>query len=270
MVTTRSSDLPSIVSETSPSPETVEKFILLLSRSFNSLKNPLTTAFITEIDGVKAGTEPSALTSERLQKHFSLGIPAAAKANILLLHDGDFKTAALIEPPDFCGIPPGQHRRDPGPILSEWRSTARQLKSMHLALPETGPRSWDTPAAPSQGSGGASEDPYPADFNKDAGVEIRPFYHIAIVAKDPELSATQQEAASKAILGPILEKATREDVPVWAEASLPSKKEEYENLGFRVAEEVFVGKGRVSEEGWPTQNGAGVKCWGLIYDKHLQ
>lgn len=268
MVTTRSSDLPVIVTETSPSAQTVEKFISLLSRSFNSV--PLTTAFITEIDGVKTDSNPSALTSERLKKHFSLGIPAAAKANIVLLHDVEFRIAALIEPPDFCGIPPAQHRRDPGPLLSEWRATARQLKSKHLALPDTGPRSWDTPAAPSQSSGGPSEDVYPADFNKDAGVEIRPFYHMAIVAKDPEMSSAQQEAALKATIGPILEKATREGVPAWAEASMPEKRDEYERLGFRVADEVVVGKGRVSEKGWPAQGGAGVRCWGLIYDQHLQ
>jgi hypothetical protein len=268
MVTTRSADGPSIVSETSPSSATVEKFISLLSRSFTSV--PLTTSFITEIDGVKPGSKPSDLTSERLQKHFSLGIPAAAKANILLLHDEAFNTAALIEPPDFCGVPPSQHRRDPGPILKEWRSTARRLKSAHLALPESGPRSWDTPAAPSQASGGPSEDPYPADFNKDAGVEIRPFYHVAIMAKDPELSVAQQEAAAKAILQPIIDKAIHEEVPVWAEASLIGKREEYEKLGFRAAEEVIVGKGRVNEYGWPAQNGAGVRCWGLLYDQHLQ
>lgn len=268
MVTTRSSESPAIASETSPSSATVDKFISLLSRSFNTV--PLTTTFITEIDGVKAGAAPSALTPDRLHKHFSLGIPAAAKANIVLLHDGDFKTAALIEPPDFCGIPPSQARRDPGPILSEWRSIARQLKAKHLALPETGPRSWDTPAAPSQSSGGPSEDPYPSDFNKDASVEIRPFYHVAIVAQDPELSAAQHEAALKATIDPILEKAKREEVPAWAEASTTAKRDEYQQLGFRVADEVIVGKGRVSEKGWPTQGGPGVTCWALIFDQHLQ
>ncbi|ETN42464.1 uncharacterized protein HMPREF1541_01620 [Cyphellophora europaea CBS 101466] len=268
MVTTGSSKSSSIVSETPPSADTVEKFISLLSQSFG--KVPLTTAFITEIDGVKADTSPSALTPDRLHKHFSLGIPAAAKANILLLHDADFKAAALIEPPDFCGIPPGQARRDPGPVLSEWRSTARLLKSKYLALPDSGPRSWDTPAAPSQSSGGPAEDPYPANFNKDAAVEVRPCYHIAIVAKDPSLSAAQQETASKAILEHVLDKAKQEAVPAWAEASLPDKKQEYERVGFRVVEEVVVGKGKVNEAGWPSNGGAGVKCWGLIYDQHLQ
>lgn len=268
MVTTRSSDPLTIKSEATPSAETVERFITLLAKSFNAI--PLTKAFVSEIDGVEAGSKPSSLSSERLHKHFSLGIPAAAKANILLLHDEAFTAAALIEPPDFCGVPPSQARRNPGPILTEWRALARQLKAKHLALPDTGPRSWDTPAAPSQSSGGPSEDPYPSDFNKDASVEIRPFYHIALATKDPSLDAAKQDAALKALLDPILEKAKNEGVPVWAEASLAEKRKEYESLGFRVAEEVVVGKGKASEEGWPTKGGSGVRCWGLIYDGHLQ
>lgn len=268
MVTTRSSEPLTIKSETSPSPETVDKFITLLSKSFTSV--PLTTAFITEIDGVKSGSKASSLSADRLHQHFSLGIPAAAKANILLLHDDAFTAAALIEPPDFCGIPPSQARRNPGPILTQWRTLARQLKAKHLALPDSGPRSWDTPAAPSQSSGGPSEDPYPSNFNKDASVEIRPFYHIALATKDSSLDAAKQEAALKSLLEPILQKAKKEGVPVWAEASLAEKKEEYENLGFRVVEEVLVGEGKSNENGWPTSGGSGVRCWGLIYDGHLQ
>jgi hypothetical protein len=264
MVSTRSSDSPSVSFETSPSAETVDKFIKLLSRCFG--KVPLSTAFITEIDGVAADTSPSTLTEERLSKHFNLGIPAAAKANILLLHDQDFKCAALVEPPDFCGIPPSQHRKHPGPILSEWRSTIRQLKAKHLALPETGPRSWDTPAAPSQSSGGPGEDPYPGSFNKDSSVETRSFYHIALVARDPDLSPTQHEAAFKAIVGYVLERAQKEDVPVWAEASQLERRAEYEKLGFNITDEVTIGKGKVNGQGWPTSSGTGVTCWGLLYD----
>jgi hypothetical protein len=225
---------------------------------------------VSEIDQVPPNSNHKNLTSERLHKHFSLGIPAAAKANILLLHDDAFNAAALIEPPDFCGVPPSQARRNPGPILTQWRTIARELKAKHLALPDSGPRSWDTPAAPSQSSGGPSEDPYPSNFNKDASVEIRPFYHIALATKDPSLDPAKQEAAFKALLSPVLEKAKEEGVPVWAEASLAEKKDEYEKLGFRVAEEVTVGKGKASEQGWPAEGGAGVRCWGLIYDDHIQ
>ena len=126
------------------------------------------------------------------------------------------------------------------------------------------------PAAPSQSSGGPSEDPYPSEFNKEASVEIRPFYHVAMVAKDSSLDKAKQEAAVKALLNPILNKAKDEGVPVWAEASIAEKREEFERLGFRVAEEVMVGTGKINENGWPTKNGKGVRSFALIYDGHLQ
>lgn len=145
------------------------------------------------------------------------------------------------------------------------------MKAKHLALPDSGPRSWDTPAAPSQSSGGPSEDPWPADFNKEAGVEVRPFYHVAIVAKEKEKGGGEEgEVVMEALLGPVLERARKEGVPVWAEASLEEKRGEYERLGFRVVEEVVVGKGRVGKGGWPEEGGEGVRCWGLLYDEHLQ
>ena len=54
-----------------PSSDLVDKFITLLSKSYVS--TPLTTAFITEIDGTSSNTPPSKLPAERLHKHFSLG-----------------------------------------------------------------------------------------------------------------------------------------------------------------------------------------------------
>src|SRR5262249_54527043 len=151
---------------TSPDKAFLDTFISLLSRSY--LTTPLTTAFITEIDG----TPPTAnisdvMNPERLTKHFTLGITAAARSNVVLIESGNFTAAALWEPPASCAIPPPKARRNPGPILQEWRGAARKLKAKYLSLPDQGPHSYDQPAAPSQSSGAPSEDPYPTDFNKD-------------------------------------------------------------------------------------------------------
>lgn len=261
---------PSTTIKTSPPADSVSKFITLLSKSY--LNTPLTTAFITEIDGTAphATRSTSSLTPERLHKHFSLGIPTAAKSNVILIEADDFTAAALIEPPDFVGIPPSQARKNPGPILMEWRTVARQLKSKFLALPDSGPHSWDQPAAPSQSSGGPSEDPYPADFNKDTDYETRPFYHLAMLGRDPDQDEAKAQAAVDACLKPFLENAKQEGVPVWTEASTVEKKQENEGWGFRVAEEVVIGKGRVDSNGWPEEGGEGVKCWAMIYDEHLR
>src|ERR1700761_2600385 len=130
----------------------LDSFISLLSRSY--ITTPLTTAFITEIDNTDPSSDPSqVITPERLTKHFTLGIPAAAKSNVVLIESGNFAAAALFEPPDFCGIPPSQARRNPGPILQEWRSAARSLKAKYLGIPDSGEHSYDQPDAPSQSSG---------------------------------------------------------------------------------------------------------------------
>ncbi|ETI27444.1 hypothetical protein G647_09634 [Cladophialophora carrionii CBS 160.54] len=252
----------------SPDQKWLDSFISLLSCAY--LTTPLTTAFITEIDG----TDPSAdrsqvITPDRLSKHFTLGITAAAKSNVVLFEGGNFAAAALFEPPDFCGIPPSQARRNPGPILQEWRSAARRLKAKYLSIPDSGEHSYDQPAAPSQSSGAPSEDPYPADFNKDVDVETRPFYHLAMIARDPDAPAETSMAAFKACMDYFLGKAKQEGVPVWLETAAESAKDEYEKLGFRVCEEVVIGKGRVNAQGWPQQGGEGVRTWAMIWDEHL-
>jgi hypothetical protein len=252
----------------SPDQAFLDQFISLLSRSY--LKTPLTTAFITEIDK----TPPSAsraevITPQRLTKHFTLGITAAAKSNVVLAESGGFVAAALWEPPDFCGIPPSHARSNPGPILQEWRSTARRLKAKYLSIPDKGPRSWDQPAAPSQSSGAPSEDPYPADFNKDIDFETRPFYHLAMLARDPDKDAQEGFASVVACMDEFLNKAKMEAVPVYLETASEESKREYESLGFRVCEEVIVGKGRVDATGWPAEGGEGVTTWAMILDNHL-
>lgn len=252
----------------SPDKAFLDKFIALLSRSY--LTTPLTTAFITEIDQTPPTANASKIiTPERLTKHFTLGITAAARSNVVLIEHGNFTAAALWEPPDFCGIPPSQARRNPGPILQEWRSTARKLKAKYLSLPDQGPRSWDQPAAPSQSSGAPSEDPYPADFNKDVDFETRPFYHLAMLARDPDENAKTSAAAVKACMDVFLNKARKEEVPVWLETASEASKKEYEAMGFRICEEVTIGKGRVNAKGWPEEGGEGVNTWAMIFDEHL-
>ncbi|OQV06814.1 hypothetical protein CLAIMM_11334 [Cladophialophora immunda] len=232
----------------SPDQKWLDNFISLLSRSY--LTTPLTTAFITEIDS----TSPSADVSQ---------------SNVVLIESGGFTAAALFEPPDFCGIPPSQARRNPGPILQEWRSTARQLKAKYLSIPDQGEHSYDQPAAPSQSSGAPSEDPYPADFNKDTDFETRPFYHLAMIARDPDASPDASDKAFRACMDYFLKKARHEGVPVWLETASENAMKEYEGLGFRVCEEVVIGKGRVNEKGWPTEGGKGVVTWAMIWDEHL-
>jgi len=250
---------------TSPDKAFLDKFISLLSRAY--LTSPLTAAFISEIDS--SSNVSDVMNPARLTQHFTLGITAAARSNVVLIESGDFAAAALWEPPDFCGIPPSQARRNPGPILQEWRSVARTLKAKYLSLPDQGPHSYDQPAAPSQSSGAPSEDPYPADFNKDIDYETRPFYHLAMIARDPDIDPNKGLAGIKACMEVFLDKAKKEELPIWLETASEASKKEYEDMGFRVCEEVTIGKGRVNAKGWPTEGGEGVKTWAMIWDEHL-
>ena len=144
---------------------------------------------------------------------------------------------------------------------------ARTLKAKYLGIPDSGPRSWDQPAAPSQGAGGPSEDPYPGDFNKDVDYETRPFYHLAMLARDPELDGQKTEGAMRACVLPFLDRAKKEGVPVWLETATEEMRDAYKTLGFNVVEEVVIGKGRVNEKGWPKEGGSGVRCWPMILDQ---
>ena len=252
-----------------PTDNDLKNFLDLLSTSYQTV--PLTTAFITEIDGVGPGIEYSKISSDRLRKHFSLGLPAAFKSNILLTTVSSPSSsrplaAVLFEPPDFSGTPPAQARKQPGPVLSQYREVARNLKAKHLAMPNKGPHQWDTPAAPSQGASGPSGDPYPNEFNKDTSTEVRTFYHLALLVRDTSASQEETDQAAREAMQVYLDKAKSDDVPIFLEAGAPEKKDEFLKWGFEVLEEVSVGGGKVDRRGWPTAGGGGVKVWGMIYN----
>lgn len=90
-----------------------------------------------------------------------------------------------------------------------------------------------------------------------------------MLAKDPEKNAKESFAAVVAVFDVFLNKAKEESVPVYLETALEESKKEYEELGFKVAEEVVIGKGRVDSTGWPKEGGEGVRTWALLYDQHL-
>lgn len=259
----------SIRTTATPTQEDLETFLDLLSTCYQNV--PLTTAFITEIDRVAPGTEFSKLSPERLNQHFGLGLPAAFKSNILLttvLSPSSSRplAAVLFEPPDFSGIPPSHARKQPGPILSQYRAVARMLKATHMAMPESGPHQWDTPASPSQASSGPSGDPFPADFNKDINTEVRTFYHLSLLVRDTSAPKEETAQAAKEAIAVYLDKAKAADVPIFLEASSRESKDEFESWGFKAVEEVPVGAGRVDQRGWPTEGGAGVSVWGMVFN----
>jgi hypothetical protein len=69
-----------------------------------------------------------------------------------------------------------------------------------------------------------------------------------------------------------LDRARADQAPAWLEATSAQAVKLYEYYGFRVVEEINVGKGKVDSEGWPTPDGSGegVTAWAMIYDPHLR
>ena len=252
-----------------PTDTDLKDFIDLLASSHQTV--PLTTAFITEIDGVTPEQEYKPITAERLKQHFSLGLPLAFKSNVLLttVTTPDISrpiAAMLFEPPDFSGVPPSQARKQPGPILSQYRAIAREMKAKHMAMPETGPRMWDTPASPSQASSGPSGDPFPMEFNKDAYTEVRTFYHLALMVRDGNTPSDHTLGAVKDAMQVYMDKAKSTDVPILLETSVPEARDRLLNWGFETLEEVIVGAGSIDERGWPNKQGEGVRVWAMAYN----
>jgi hypothetical protein len=89
-----------------------------------------------------------------------------------------------------------------------------------------------------------------------------------MIARDPSKPTSEQKQAWKECMDYILRKAEKEGVPVWIETASWEGREEYLGLGFRLCEEVVLGKGRVDERGWPVAGGNGVKAWAMIFEGH--
>ncbi len=96
-----------------------------------------------------------------------------------------------------------------------------------------------------------------------------PHYHLSFLARNPDHPAKTPGAISAVVL-PFLDRAREEGVPVWLEATYPHAVSVYEHYGFRICEEVSVGKGKVNLEGWPEEGGEGVTAWGMVWDGHLR
>jgi hypothetical protein len=221
-----------------PTPANITQFTTHIASAFHS--TPLTTIFIGEID---ADPETGKLacppfSHARRYNHFYPGIDSAAQSGAEVVEAGDFSALALWEAPDFQGKPFVEAREKFGEIFLQWRDAARRMKATYLATP-------------------GEED------------KIRPFYHLSFLARNPDQAAVP--GAISAVVLPFLQRARDEAVPAWLEATYPHAVSIYQHFGFRICEEVTVGKGQCDGRGYPSsgEEATGVKAWGMIYDSHL-
>lgn len=94
---------------------------------------------------------------------------------------------------------------------------------------------------------------------------IKPHYHLDFLARNPDISPKVPGAIS-AVVRPYLARAKQEGLSVWLEATSLDVVPLYEYFGFRVMEEILVGKGKVDRSGRLQTGGEGVKAWLMVVD----
>ncbi|OAL39504.1 hypothetical protein AYO20_01374 [Fonsecaea nubica] len=252
----------------------VSNFISIITAAFSS--TALTTAFIVDIDGTPPPFPSPLIDTARRQRHFSRGILESAASGAELVQAGDWSAIALWETPTYQGKPFMDSKAQPGPLLSEWRARVKSAKQTYLAAPSSSSSSSSAAANPEEStsntpSGSVSEDSSSDHQHAQDSQDqpLRPFYHLSFLARNP--ARPRVPGSINAVMTPFLERAKAEGVPAWLEATTPQAVRLYERFGFRVVEEIVVGKGRVDALGWPAQgeNAGGVTAWAMIFDSHL-
>ncbi|EXJ90351.1 hypothetical protein A1O1_03450 [Capronia coronata CBS 617.96] len=241
----------------------LDHFISIITDAFSV--TPLTTAFIIDNDGT--APLPRRIPRPRRERHFAQGILDSAKSNAELVHAGDWSAVALWEPPNFQGKAFINSRTRPGPLLGEWRSRVKAAKARHLAEASSSTASTPSTASETNSASDLETETLPSSTKE---LPLRPFYHLSFLARNPSVPRVQ--GSLNAVISPYLERARAEHVPAWLEATSRQASKLYEHYGFRVVEEIVVGKGKVDSEGWPTPDdqGEGVTAWAMIYDSHLR
>lgn len=89
-----------------------------------------------------------------------------------------------------------------------------------------------------------------------------PYWYLFVIGRDP--SRRGNPPVSPRLILPFIQKAKEARVPVWLEATSEHSKNVYEKLGFKVVEELKIGKGRCDKSGNLVDGGEGVSMWAMI------
>jgi hypothetical protein len=89
-----------------------------------------------------------------------------------------------------------------------------------------------------------------------------PYWYLFLIGRDPGYTAKGNPAAPRLIL-PFIQKAKEAGVSVWLEATSPHSRDVYKKLGFKVVEELKIGRGSCDSEGNIVDGGPGVSMWAM-------
>ncbi|KIW66645.1 hypothetical protein PV04_05956 [Phialophora macrospora] len=240
------------------SEDELSHFVSIITAAFS--ETALTTAFIVDIDSTPPPYPSPLINSARRQRHFSQGILESVASGAELVQAGNWSAIALWEPPSYRGTTFIDSKARPPALLSEWRAKVKQAKAKYLAVPSS-----RTPSSTDEDSNSDSNSNV-SQLDPDS-VQLRPFYHLSFLARNP--SVERVPGSINAVITPFLERAKAENVPAWLEATTLQAVNVYQHFGFRIAETITVGKGKVDAAGWPAAGGEGVTAWAMIFNEHV-
>lgn len=101
-----------------------------------------------------------------------------------------------------------------------------------------------------------------AGLRRADGSRIKQYYYMAWVSTVIE---ARGQGLSPQLIRKFQEKAAKEKLPIWTEASSPGSHRVYKRCGFKDVRMIYVGKGSVDEKGFKQKGGSGVPVATLVW-----
>ena len=103
-----------------------------------------------------------------------------------------------------------------------------------------------------------------ADAAKAKGLNGRKeYFYVFFLGTHPD---ARGQGLGSAIMREYQARAAKGGVPLWLEATTAYSMRLYERLGFKIVDEMVLGKGKVDADGFECKGGEGVTIWGMIWD----
>lgn len=201
----------------------------------------LTTTFISEMDNTPPPYPSPLVDLQRVRGHIGPAITSGAHEGAEIVEAGNYSAVAVWESPTYRGKPFSDTATGVAPLRFEWRTRVRQAKEKYLGTIST---------------------------QDDVSPTLKPHYHLQFLGRNPNVPSVP--GAISAVITPYLERAKRENVAAWLEATTDQAIKVYTHFGFRVVETIFIGVGKRNSDGWPEEGGTGVPGTCMVFDAHLR
>jgi ribosomal protein S18 acetylase RimI-like enzyme len=101
------------------------------------------------------------------------------------------------------------------------------------------------------------------DASKSKGLSPHTkYYYVFFTATS---TAHRSQGLCSTVIRHIQEISSRDNIPLWLEATTARSMRIYEKLGFETVDEMVLGKGKADQDGNACKGGDGVKIWGMVW-----